>query len=208
MKKILFLMIAFSIGCTSSKSTGSPKGGKTNSIHKKVKVSYKYEMVSPKLSSLLFFEDSSISASFIISSNEIDFTLKNKLNDPIKLIWDEASMVVIGSSEKVMHKGVKYIDRNSSMPASTILPNSNLDDLVVPTGNIYYKEGYYGTYYSSAGGWQTKPLLLSTLNLPKDSSLIGPLNNQVITLYLPISDMQNKRIGYTFKFKVSEVIIK
>src|SRR5690242_21732037 len=102
-----------------------------------------------------------------------------------------------------MHSGVKYIDRNNSYPSSTILPNTRLDDLVIPTDNVYYSEGYFGQYFSSPGSWQTSNLLLP---IGKKKDLSEKMIGQIITLYLPIQDMNKRNIGYTFQFKVTGVV--
>jgi hypothetical protein len=102
-----------------------------------------------------------------------------------------------------MHSGVKYIDRNNSYPPSTILPNTRLDDLVVPTDNVYYSKGYFGQYFSSPGSWQTSNLLLP---ISKKKDLSEKMVDQIITLYLPIQNMGKQIVGYTFQFKVSGVV--
>lgn len=49
-----------------------------------------------------------------------------------------------GQVGRVMHSGVKYIDRNNSQPASVILKGATLSDIILPTDNVYYISGQYG----------------------------------------------------------------
>jgi len=120
-----------------------------------VKSHYLFTLQKPVENSDLIFNDSLINAIFSIGDNQINFSIENKTDHILKLIWDEASIGVFGKSHKIIHSGVKFIDKGTSSPASTILPNTRVDDLALPTDNVYYREGYYGTYFSSPGGWET-----------------------------------------------------
>src|SRR5438874_2047051 len=59
------------------------------------------------------FDDGKIRGVFTVGKKELDFILKNLTADPMKINWDEASLIIHGESKRVMHKGIKYIDRNS-----------------------------------------------------------------------------------------------
>jgi hypothetical protein len=167
---------------------------------------YKYELIKPIVDTSLIFEDSTTKFTFTISAKEIDFVAKNKTEQPIKIIWDEASLVIYGSAEKVMHNGTKYIDRNNSQPPTTIPGNAHIDDLVVPTSKVYYREGYYSTTYSNAGGWETNDLFpTQDLKSEETKSLINASKGQEFTLYLPVRDPNGKEIGYSFVFKIRDV---
>ena len=54
-----------------------------------------------------------------------------------------------------MHQGVKFADRSASMPPTSIVHGATLDDLVAPSSNVYWREGYG----SEGGNWASKPLL-------------------------------------------------
>ncbi|MDB5200526.1 MAG: hypothetical protein JWO92_2489 [Chitinophagaceae bacterium] len=198
MKKLLIACVLFT-GCyTSSMMTG----------FNSTPVSYKYSMVAPLPDSNFNYEDANIKAHFIVGQKEIDFTILNKSNSPIKIVWDDAVMAISGESNRIMHKGVKYADRSSSMPSTTILPNSSIEDLAVSTDKVYYREGYYSQYYSRAGDWETKPLFpAATLNNDKQKDLFNSVVGQEIALYLPITNGNNEKLGYTFKFKVTDAVL-
>ena len=137
---------------------------------------------------ILVFRDSSIDAFFDFKEKDLSVSIKNKTDKSIKLIWDETLFIVDGSSSKVMHEGIKFANRNEFMPPSVIPTNYTISDVVIPTNNVYYKEGYYSQYGSTPPSWEKEPLLPSTLN--KDSK---------IQLYMPlIINGETKEYNFTF----------
>lgn len=211
MKKIIIAAIVLiTAGCYTAKEAAVDKTKTKHTTKKTQYVSYKYKIIAPKESPDMTFEDSVLGIKFTITDKEIDFSLKNKSTQPIKIAWDDASMVVYGASKKIMHNGIKYNERNNSMPPTTVLPNSTLSDLALPSDNVYFKEGYYSTSLTIKSSWETYPLMISSFTLPRDSTLLNSINQQQqeMTLYLPITGINNERFGYTFKFQVTDVILK
>jgi len=99
------------------------------------------------------FEDGMIKIVWLPTSSRFGFFLTNKTSHSIQIIWDEAAYVdVSGMSKRVMHSGVKYIDRNNPQPPTTIVRGGTISDIVFPTDNVYYVSGQYG-------GWREHPLL-------------------------------------------------
>jgi len=109
----------------------------------------------------LTYSDSTLRATFIVGEKDIAFSLRNQTSNTIKLIWDESLFIRNGNPSKVMHAGVKYTDRNQSMPPSVIPAGTLFDDVIVPSENVYWREGYYSQYGSSPGGWEKKDLFPS-----------------------------------------------
>ncbi len=109
----------------------------------------------------LTYVDSSIIASFAVGKKDISMVLKNQTSNTIKILWDETLFIRNGSPGKVMHAGVKYTDRNQSMPPSVVPAGTTFDDVIIPTDNVYWREGYYSQYGSNPGGWEKKDLLPS-----------------------------------------------
>lgn len=98
------------------------------------------------------YEDDYIDISWFVGSSQFSFNLKNKSEYSIKIPWDDVTYInTAGSVGRVMHSGVKYIDRNNSQPASIIPKGASLSDIVQPTDNVYYVSGQYG-------GWRTSNL--------------------------------------------------
>jgi hypothetical protein len=66
------------------------------------------------------------------------------LGQPIEIIWDETSIVMpSGTSEKIMHSGVKYVDRGQSMPNTVLPPNAKITDELIPIDNVSWN----GTFH-------------------------------------------------------------
>ena len=147
------------------------------------------------------FEDEMVKIIWFPKRADFVFNLKNKTNNSIKIIWDEAVYVdASGSSGRVMHTGVKYTDRNASQPPSVIVRNGSMDDLVSPTENVYYVSGQYG-------GWRTASLFPQTGNSQselKQKTDIYKGKNVQILLPLEIENVINE---YIFVFSINDILI-
>jgi hypothetical protein len=148
------------------------------------------------------YEDDMIKIVWLPLSTQFGFTLQNKTDHSIKIIWDEAVYVdPNGSSGRVMHTGVKYIDRNNPQPPTVIVKNANIDDMIVPTDNIYYVSGQYG-------GWRTKPMLPNRANTQEElNALIQQYIGKEVRVLLPL-EIQGTVNEYIFTFKVEDFIAK
>jgi len=107
------------------------------SIRHPIPIFLRYDEAERQSGLHVTWQDDKIRAEFQISDTEIDFRITNKTDTSTKLIWDEVSLVQFGKTQRVMHVGVKYVDRNSSQPASVIPPGSVLEDMVLPSDNVY-----------------------------------------------------------------------
>jgi hypothetical protein len=106
------------------------------------------------------FEDEYIKIAWKPEANELDFALTNKTDVSQRVLWDDASFVTAdGKTDRIMHQGVKFADRSSSMPPTLIVHGATLDDLITPVSNVYWREGF-GTY--DRGGWESRPLISRT----------------------------------------------
>jgi hypothetical protein len=115
-----------------------------------------------------FFEDDMIKSFWVVGSTRIIFSIENKTDYSIKLIWDETVYVdENGRSQRVMHQGVKYTDSHSSMPSSVIVKNGVLEDIILPSDNVYYESGKYG-------GWRTNPLFPDEVTYEFGSAPMDP----------------------------------
>ena len=156
-------------------------------------------------SSVMSFSDEKIDASFTVGNKSVSLRIKNKTSDVMKIIWDEASIVQYGESHKVMHSGVKYADRNSSLSATSIPPNAYIEDMALPSDNVYYREGYYSRYSSVSGGWEEHDLFItSDMNDEEFKATIMEMKGQELSLYLPI-ESNGSIIDYSFTFVVTDV---
>ena len=72
----------------------------------------------------------------------------------MKIIWDEAAYVDTGgTSHRIAHAGVKYVDINNPQPPSVIVRKGRIDETIFPTDYVHYDGGRYGR------GWWHEPLL-------------------------------------------------
>jgi len=100
-------------------------------------VIYSFALTKPVESNTLKFEDQRTAFTFKISSESVEFDINNKADVPPRLKWDDAAFVeVSGESKKVMHKGVRFVDRNTPQPATTIPPMASYRDFLLPTDRL------------------------------------------------------------------------
>ncbi len=130
------------------------------------------------------FEDSLVSVVIFPGEKEFDFVMVNKTDHTVKLVWDDAAIVGIdGTSDRVIHAGVKYTDKARPQAPSVIVRRGKLSDLAAPAGNISW-------VYNN---WYTAPLI------PRGTNLNGGRQLQLL-LPLEIEGVENE---YLFTFSVT-----
>lgn len=112
------------------------------------------------------FEDPNIKVIFRLdvesakALKQIPFVLENKTTQPIKIDWDSCLFVDPNENScRSIHTGVKIIDRNAPQPESVVASRSKLNDILVPSDNLYYQQGFRVGDTYLPGGWVTKPIL-------------------------------------------------
>lgn len=144
------------------------------------------------------YEDDYIDISWFVGSSQFSFNLKNKSEYSIKIPWDDVTYInTAGSVGRVMHSGVKYIDRNNSQPASVIPKGASLSDIVQPTDNVYYVSGQYG-------GWRTSNLFNFNIDKANLETSKAPYIGKTVRILLPIL-IQDVRNEYVFEFKIDDI---
>jgi hypothetical protein len=145
------------------------------------------------------FEDEMVKILWLPEPDAIHFHLTNKTTHSIKIIWDEAAYVdVNGNSRRVMHSGVKYIDRTNPQPPTTVVRNGSIKDLIFPTDNVYF----------SGDRWVKKPLFPHAgFTATGLSSEVEPYRNKSFQVLLPlqIEDVVN---DYIFVFNIKDIQVK
>lgn len=132
------------------------------------------------------FDDGNIIATFGLL-NGITLTLKNQLDQPIEILWNETSIVMPdGTSEKIIHSGVKYIDRGKEMPNTAIPPGAKIDDKLIPIENVEYRGRY---------GWGEDPMFRS------NSKTKLALRDKTMSVFMPIKLPSGKK-NYNFELKI------
>jgi len=147
------------------------------------------------------FEDSVIVAKFIVLQKGIAIQVKNKLADPLRIIWDETNIVHGSNAMRVMHNGVKYSDRNNSQQPTLIPPGSMITDEIIPTDNVSFYSG--GRYTSSE--WFVSPLFpLHDAGDPNRKETIMAMIGHPISLFMTIQNKE-ERLNYNWKFFIDTI---
>ena len=146
------------------------------------------------------YEDDYIDIVWYVGLKQFNFTLKNKSGHTLKINWDDVSYVdVKGQVGRVMHSGVKYAERNSSQPATTVPKGASISDILLPTDNVYYVSGQYG-------GWRESYLIPCVYKTPEAfnaeaSGYVG----KTMTVMMPIM-IENVQNDYTFTFNIDKLL--
>ena len=145
------------------------------------------------------YEDDYINIVWYIGSKQLNFNLTNKSGYSIKLPWDDMAYVdENGNTMRVIHSGIRFIERNSVQATSVVPKNAKLEDLLIPSDNIYYSSGQYG-------GWREKYLFPQYFTLEEANA--SPAIGKTIRVIFPIiiQDVQNE---YVFTFSIDSAVIK
>ncbi len=158
------------------------------------------EQVIDKAEGKYYFEDKLVSIIWMLSARGISFILSNKTDHSIKIIWDEVSYVdSLGISHRVMHSGIKYIDRNNPQPPTVIVRKGTVNDLLFPTDYVRYVSGRYG-------GWTNDPLL-PTASYGKTAEKLEAESRayvgKTMQVLLPL-EIENVVNEYLFIFRIDE----
>ncbi len=167
--------------------------------------SYSHKLVGDNITGNVY-EDNDLKITFSVGTKEIDFEIYNKTDKSVKIIWDETSFIPYGEGKKVMHKGVKYVDRNAAQVPTAIPSKTTWSDMVVPTDNVYYKQGYYSQYVSNPGGWETTDLWISAdFNKPETEAVVMKLKGLKYRLVMPM-EVNGVKKEFTFNFEITDVV--
>jgi hypothetical protein len=149
---------------------------------------WRFSLEQPKPSEKLEYSDDFIDVVFTIGETQIGFDIQNKTDSGIKINWDELSMIYpTGTSSRVIHSGIRLMDRNAPQAPTIIPPNAKVSDILIPSENIYYLSGQYG-------GWNYHPLFGG------DNSLAW--NDKEFSIYFPL-EIKGSKKEYNFKFKIN-----
>lgn len=138
------------------------------------------------------YSDDVIEILWLPAPSGFNFELKNKLKNSISVIWDDCSFITgSGESHRIMHAGIKYINRDQPMPPTQIPMDSKITDLFYPSDYVYFSSGRYG-------GWSSPQIFDDKM---KDKSYEKLANkNPEYRAILVIKNGEQKLI-YHFYFK-------
>jgi hypothetical protein len=152
---------------------------------------YSITMTKPISNQNLEFEDDNISLNWIFDESQLVFILRNKTENPIKVDWNQVSYIdVTGNAQKVIHEGVKYVNRNESQIPTVIPPTAKIQDIIFPTNNVSYVSGQYG-------GWREKPMF-------PEGEEAKMYEGKSFSVFMPL-EVNGETKNYTFTFDITNV---
>lgn len=162
-------------------------------VQKSIKIASKYGIGSWED---LTFKDGLCDITFSIKEDGIGIELLNKIEETIKVVWDEAAYVNIsGVSQRITHLGVKFIHSDRLQPVTAIPAGTKLNDLIVPARHATWTKS----------GWEITPLYPEVYSFvkppPQAKKVISEFNNKTIGILLPLK-MDNYVNEYFFIFRV------
>jgi hypothetical protein len=153
---------------------------------------YLFSLTKPSASPALAHEDELMRVSFSIPAepqdNPISFTLTNKTDNAIVIDWNQVSYVdVKGAAHRVVHKGVRLMERDQPMPATTVPPGSTLEDFIFPSDEI-----------EMLGGKWIQHMLFP------DAPLAAGLKGKTFSIFLPL-EVNGAKKTYNFVFRIDDI---
>jgi len=152
---------------------------------------YTFAMMSPKENAELVFEDDSIRIEFAISKRELGFVLRNKTANPVRIDWNEVAFVDdAGESHKVMHSGIRYVERDKPQAPTIVPPTAKVQDIVFPIDYVWYSPGQYG-------GWSELPFF-------PEGPMAGNYKGKSFSVFMPL-EVNGAVKNYSFVFKITDI---
>lgn len=95
-----------------------------------------FRMQSPAKTQLVH-ETAQFVIQFALIPEQIGFELANRSSVAIKIIWDECAFVdQAGRSHRVIHEGVRLLDRDKSVAPSLVPPGASIRDMFYPASYV------------------------------------------------------------------------
>lgn len=164
--------------------------------YKLVSVSRNESIMDNNISSSSIYKDELLSISWIIDRNKANFTIKNNASGSIKVPWDDMAFVGLnGESHRVIHKGIKYSEKEKEQAPSIVARSAELHDLIIPADKIYFQKSWEK--------WSAYPFVDDYLYSPEDELTKHP-NGKKIQVLLPVI-INEKRYEYQFVFEIDSI---
>lgn len=149
-----------------------------------------FSLTQPSPNKSLSYEDASIAIIFTVAKEELDFTLSNKTQEPQSINWDEVSFIDLsGTAHRVLHQGVKLVDRDKPQSPSVIPPGAKINDLIAPSDAVRFS--------SLINDWEHDPLL------PPSQAIVN-YKGKTFGVFMPIL-VDGKKKNYTFTIRIDDV---
>jgi hypothetical protein len=108
-------------------------------------------MSYPEKSNKLTWSNDDIAIGFQPWSDFIKFSILNKTDNAIKIVWDDAAIIIDGVSTRALHGNESNKIANQHRVPTSIPPGSVIVDQIFPVGYIYIWDGFddNGQYVSA-----------------------------------------------------------
>lgn len=164
------------------------------------KLLYDFEMRHPVNSKELHYENDTMSISYTMKPKYIEFTILNKINDGIKISWDEVSLAINGKSYRVVHKETGIYKMTEVQPPTTIAPKSTLRDAILTTNNVIYTS-------SNKSGATLLNMFPDKYYNKKEKTKYLKWKNSKITIFLPYY-IGGKYVSMYYEIYVNNITAK
>jgi hypothetical protein len=151
-----------------------------------------YKLVSPAVSSKLQFKDKNIAVSFKVEEKEFQMHFTNLSSYDMKILWERAEYTdVRRTTQRLMHSGIRFSDRNNPIPDQIVLSGSSIQGGVIPIKNVYI--------LPQRRGYDIHPLF------KVESGKAADLKGKSIILFIPV-EINRQIIPYNFKIKITDAV--
>jgi len=143
------------------------------------------------------FRDSLVVVRWSISSTDLAFELENRTAERIRIMWDDAAYMDPGGiAHGVIHRGIRFEDRDRPQGPSSVGAHGRVQEVVIPKHLIYFR---------SSSGWNVAPIIE-----PSRAETVEELESahdnvgRRFTILLPL-EIQGTVHPYLFNFRVNQV---
>jgi hypothetical protein len=157
-----------------------------------VRYKLSYRLVSPVVSQELRFKDKNLSVSFAVGEQGFEMHFENLSPHDVKILWDRAEYTDVSrQSQRLMHSGVRFPDRNNPIPDQFVLSRSSVQETVIPISNVYL--------LPQRKGYDIHPLF------PLESGVAAGLKGKSVILFIPV-EINRQIIPYNFKIEITDSV--
>ncbi|MBI5554384.1 MAG: hypothetical protein HY920_00835 [Elusimicrobia bacterium] len=148
------------------------------------------KMQAPVPADTLTYSDEDIDLNFLVDDKSINFELKNKTLNGIKVNYDEISYISPGgASLRIVSSNIRFADRFAPQAAVMVPPGLSISETIIPAQNIFFRAN------DLVYGWDIVPLF------PNDAkTYLG----KEFGLYFPL-EIKGVKKEFIFKFKIISV---
>lgn len=145
------------------------------------------------------FNDDWISIQWIPTPDGFNFTMINKINTTLSIIWDDSAFInEEGNTSKVMHGGVKFTEKGQSLPPTNIPLLAKIQDVILPVDYCYFGTAKKLGWGSGIKKWRNNPIWDEKINDKEFEKMKG--KDLTFRVILNVKKGDEKR-NYHFFFK-------